>query len=230
MESGVIINGGTIAAEPAHATFRLRANMAVESPVVTALDQVKAVLEEGELVQSKTTPKPLLESKLSADVGDHVNPDSVQQLQDQVEEYMQLLHNRFEQQHEKFRQRWFDMSFDDTVIEEQFAEKTFTQQKKYMIRILGILVLYLVLAFFFYSVRKMASVTAPTNSSCHERGERFWAAEVGPADYYSLDAQKSRLAWALLCRGGCIVAALCVIGFLQYAPRKLTLCAMVVFS
>ena len=204
--------------------------MAVESPVVTALDQVKAVLEEGELVQSKTTPKPLLESKLSADVGDHVNPDSVQQLQDQVEEYMQLLHNRFEQQHEKFRQRWFDMSFDDADIEEQFADKTFTQQKKYMIRILGILVLYLVLAFFYYSVRKMASVTAPTNSSCHERGERFWAAEVGPADYYSLNAQESRLTWALLCRGGCIVAALCVIGFLKCAPRKLTLCAMVVFS
>jgi hypothetical protein len=154
----------------------------------------------------------------------------VQQLQDQVEEYMQLLHNRFEQQHEKFRQRWFDMSFDDADIEEQFADKTFTQQKKYMIRILGILVLYLVLAFFYYSVRKMASVTAPTNSSCHERGERFWAAEVGPADYYSLNAQESRLTWALLCRGGCIVATLCVIGFLQCAPRKLTLCAMVVFS
>ena len=75
----------TDAGRARHATFRQRANTAVESPVVTALDQVKAVLEEGELVQSKTTPKPLLESKLSADVGDHVNPDSVQQLQDHVQ-------------------------------------------------------------------------------------------------------------------------------------------------
>ena len=143
---------------------------------------------------------------------------------------MTKLHNRFEQQHEKFRKRWFDMSFDEPEIEEDFASKTFNQQKRYMYGILCLIMFYFTFAFFAYTVRKVASASAPSNSTCDGAGEQLWATDPGPADYYSLPAQESRLASALVYRGACIASTLSVVLFLRFAPRKLTLGAMVLFS
>ena len=57
---------------------------------------------------------------------------SVQDLQRKIEQVMSELQTRFDQQQERFKRRWLDLSFDEPDIEEDFRQMTFDGHRKYM--------------------------------------------------------------------------------------------------
>lgn len=84
---------------------------------------------------------------------------SVHSLQDQVEGLRTELEVRFHEVEERFRRRWFDISFDEVEIENDFRKDTFHGQKRYMYAVTAIFTTYYTFTIIYFDAIELGKLS-----------------------------------------------------------------------
>ena len=201
------------------------------------LDQLAQVLNEEETAPGMNALEkaPILGDKLLKVVeGEHdsTGAGSVQELQAQVEAVRADLEQRFHEVEERFRKQWFNLSFDEVEIEEDFRDETFQGQKKYMYLTLALFTVYSSYACFYYDVVPMANLPygPPPNVTCLlgiNASTSAWPLRVSRGFAYPEKWAWDHLASALVYRCALLILLIILVFILKFGARKLALAASV---
>ena len=170
---------------------------------------------------------------------------SVQDLQRKIEQVMSELQTRFDQQQERFKRRWLDLSFDEPDIEEDFRQMTFDGHRKYMYAVAVGVLLYCIFAGLFFNILPMYQLrnkhTMP-NATCianlppyartlllsgNVTMTNLTVLTSSPTLALYVEAQYRNYVAALVYRFSGAIVLVIMIAAIKVAPRRFALATMI---